>query len=160
MVEGIVTPARPAALLVALAVVLAVLSAACTSSPPGVKITNGRIPEPPSSDVAVAYMTIRNTSGDDDTLESATSDAAGSASVHRTVRKGVVEEMLPDGPVTIAGGATLQLRTGGSHVMLEHLRRTLRIGDTVTVTLRFDRAGTVKVRCPVIDPVAATTGSG
>jgi copper(I)-binding protein len=42
--------------------------------------------------------------------------------------------------------------------MLEHLRSPLRIGDTVTVTLHFDRAGTVTVRAPVVSAVAATTG--
>ena len=41
--------------------------------------------------------------------------------------------------------------------MLEHLRGRLHVGDTVTVTLHFDRAGTVKVRAPVVSPTAATT---
>jgi copper(I)-binding protein len=130
----------------------------CSSSPPGVRVTDARIPQPPSGDVAVVYMTIHNTSGDSDTLESASSSASSSASVHKTVRKGLVEEMLPDGPVEIAGGADFTLRTGGSHLMLEHLRNALRIGDTVTVTLHFDRAGTVKVRAPVVSSTAATTG--
>jgi hypothetical protein len=76
----------------------------------------------------------------------------------RTERKGVVEEMLPGGPVTIAGGADFTLKTGGSHLMLEHLRAALHVGDQVSVTLRFDRAGTVKVRVPVVSPNAATTG--
>jgi hypothetical protein len=108
--------------------------------------------------VAVVYMTMHNSSGDADTLESASSSASTSASVHKTVRKGLVEEMLPDGPVEIPGGADLTLRTGGSHLMLEHLRTTLRIGDVVTVTLHFERAGTVKVRAPVVSPIAATNG--
>ena len=138
-------------------VALTLAAVGCSSSPPGVRVANARIPQPPSGDVAVVYMTIHNTSGDADTLESASSSASGSASVHRTVRKGLVEEMLPDGPVTIAGGADFNLRTGGSHLMLEHLRGRLHVGDTVTVTLHFDRAGTVKVRAPVVSPTAATT---
>jgi copper(I)-binding protein len=105
-------------------------------------------------------MTIHNRSADDDTLESATSSASSTASVMRTKRKGLVEEMLPGGPVTIAGGADFTLKTGGSHLMLEHLRGALHVGDTVTVTLRFERAGSVKVRVPVVSPAAAAAPTG
>ena len=49
---------------------------------------------------------------------------------------------LVDG-LPIPAGETVTLMPGGYHVMLMDLKRPLKQGETVTVTLRFEKAGAV-----------------
>lgn len=94
---------------------------------------------------AAAYFTIVNGSATDDQLVAVASEVAGTASVHRTVSHGDVMRMEPVGALPIAAGETLQLAPGGLHVMLMDLKRPLKKGMTVTLSLRFDKAGPVDV---------------
>ena len=58
-------------------------------------------------------------------------------------------EMRPVDRITIPADGTRILKPGGYHIMLIDLARALRVGDTFPVTLRFERAGTVKVTAEV-----------
>jgi len=42
------------------------------------------------------------------------------------------------------------LQPGGTHVMLMDIRQPLRTGDEVTLTLTFERTGTLQVHVPVL----------
>jgi hypothetical protein len=52
--------------------------------------------------------------------------------------------------LAIAPGGPVRLAPGSYHLMLHGLTRRLVVGDTVTVELRFARAGLVTVRAPVL----------
>jgi copper(I)-binding protein len=65
------------------------------------------------------------------------------------VRDGDVMRMRPVDGVEIRAGQTVTLRPGGFHLMLIGLSQPLRQGETVPVTLRFERAGDVQVALSV-----------
>ena len=50
---------------------------------------------------------------------------------------------------TVAPGETLKLAPGGKHVMLMGLKRPLKIGEPLTVTLNLAGGGTLKVNATV-----------
>lgn len=58
----------------------------------------------------------------------------------------------------VPGHGDASLRPGHDHLMLEDLIATLRVGQTVTASLRFDHAGSVVMRAPVV-PFKAGMGS-
>ena len=60
---------------------------------------------------------------------------------------------LVDG-LPIPAGETVTLMPGGYHVMLMDLKRPLKQGETVTVTLRFEKAGAVTLPLAVLAPNA------
>ena len=43
--------------------------------------------------------------------------------------------------LAIPAGSTVELKPGGSHVMVTGLGGPLRAGDTLKLTLRFDKSG-------------------
>lgn len=105
--------------------------------------------------VAVGYLTVRNPSHADDRLIAASSPSAEAVELHETVREGDVVHMRhrPDGLQVPAGG-TLRLEPAGTHLMLLRPRGPFRVGERVSVTLTFERAGPVAVGLTVQAPGA------
>ena len=95
------------------------------------------------------FMAISNRGAAADRLLSASSPAARAIEMHSMVRDGEVMRMRPVEAVEIRAGQTVTLRPGGLHLMLIGLSQPLRQGETVPVTLRFERAGEVRVALPV-----------
>lgn len=98
-----------------------------------------------------AFMEIQNTGAEDDRLVAAASDVSKKVELHTHIDDGhgvmqmvEVEEGFP----IPAGGAHL-LKRGGDHVMFMGLNGPMNDGDTVTVTLTFEKAGDVVVEIPV-----------
>ncbi len=52
----------------------------------------------------------------------------------------------------IAAGSVLRLEPGGRHVMLMDPVAGIVAGDTIAVTLRFERAGSVEIEVTVRGP--------
>ncbi len=109
----------------------------------------------PNAPVAGGYLTIANTGAEDDRLVAVSTPAAGMSQIHEMKMEGDVMKMneLPDGLVIPAGGS-VSLAPGGYHLMFMDLRGPLVEGETVTVTLTFEKAGTVDVQLPVGSPAA------
>jgi copper(I)-binding protein len=57
--------------------------------------------------------------------------------------------MEPVARLEIPAGGTVQLAPGGYHIMLIGLTKDLNVGDTVQVTLKFEKAGDVTVTAQV-----------
>jgi copper(I)-binding protein len=102
--------------------------------------------------VAAAYFTVYNSGALPDQLVTVQTPIAGTAMVHRyqTASSGAQVMVPVPGPLPIPTSGTLSLQPGGMHVMLEPLRRSLRAGEHVAVTLRFAHAGTLTLSVPVI----------
>ncbi len=100
----------------------------------------------PNAPVAGGFMSVTNTGTTDDRLISATSDAAGRVEVHEMAMQGDVMKMrqLKDG-LPIPAGQTVMLKPGGYHIMFMDLKAPLVEGKTVTVTLTFEKAGSIEV---------------
>ncbi len=92
------------------------------------------------------YLTITNRGSQADRLVSASSPVARTTELHTHMREGEVMRMRPvQGGIEIPPGQSVTLRPGGLHVMLIGLSQPLRQGETVPLTLRFERAGEVQV---------------
>ena len=57
--------------------------------------------------------------------------------------------MRPLTKVEVPAGGRIEMKPGGHHIMLLGLTRDLQPGDTVTVRLRFEKAGERVVEAPV-----------
>lgn len=95
------------------------------------------------------YVTLRNGGSEPDALLGATSDAAEHVELHETIRDGDVMRMRPVARLEIPAGTALAMQPGGLHIMLINLKRALRPGDRVPVTLTFAHAAPLSLEVPV-----------
>lgn len=101
---------------------------------------------PPSAKVGGGYLSLTNKGSSPDRLLGGTSPLAGRVEVHTmAVDNGVMTmRPLPDG-LEIPAGETVELAPGGYHLMLFELTGPIRRGDMVSVTLRFEKGGSIDV---------------
>jgi len=98
---------------------------------------------------SAAYMTIENTTDALDRLVAAASPVARVVELHTHIMEGGVMRMRPVTAIEVNPGEPAVLRPGGLHVMLIDLTRPLRAGETIPLTLRFEKAGEVTIDVPV-----------
>jgi copper(I)-binding protein len=129
---------------------LALLSAAVQAS--SLQVSDPFIRElPPGQTVSAAYFTLTNSGKAPVALVAATSDVAERVEIHLHRVNGGTMRMEQLHRVEVAAGGQLQFRPGGLHLMLIDLKRPLRAGDTVSVTLIDEKGGTYPLRLPVVD---------
>jgi periplasmic copper chaperone A len=125
-----------------------------------------------------AYMIIENTGSAADSLRGGRSDVAKAVEVHETYEMtpeaapsdgmgGGESPMASQMPAASAGmggsmmgmrridkleipaGGKVELKPGGYHIMLIDLTRELKAGETIEITLTFEKAGEVKITAEV-----------
>jgi hypothetical protein len=103
----------------------------------------------PSAPTSAGYLTIRNTGSSADRLVSASTDIAGRTEIHTMTMDGGVMRMrqLEDG-VEIPAGGEVALKPGGDHIMLMGLKSRIGDGETVGISLVFEKAGTIDLTFP------------
>ena len=99
----------------------------------------------PGAKVAAGYMVLRNKGPSPDRLLGATTPAARTVETHVTMRDGDIMRMREVKGYEIPAGGTFELKPGGPHLMFVDVRQPFREGESVPVTLRFERAGEKKV---------------
>jgi len=141
------------------------LLAACTGQPPPALVAGNTVRvEKPMARPSMAgqnsavYFTVVNPGPNDDRLLAVSGDAADAIELHETVDDNGVMRMTPhpEGFVVPAGG-TVTLAPGGKHVMMVGLHQDLTTGQTITLTLTFEKAGQIQVKAPVME--LASSGS-
>ena len=110
---------------------------------------------PPGAKMAVGYMIVRNKSASPDKLLSVTSPAAARVETHITVKDGDIVRMRQVKAYDVPANGTLHLRPGGAHLMFVDIRRPFKDGETIPATLRFEKAGEVKIELQVGRPDSA-----
>lgn len=124
--------------------------AASNTSPPITVANSWATIAPTGVNQAAGFLTISNTSGADDRLLSASSPRAAQIEVHEMGMDGSMTTMRPvKNGIAVPAGATVTLNPSGNHLMFVGLSSPLGIGDTVPVTLTFEKAGAVQVELPV-----------
>jgi len=103
------------------------------------------------------YFTVENTGTEDDALIGASSDVAGKVELHQTVTEGASTMMKPVDKIVVPVGETTTLKPGGLHVMMTELTRELKLDDTFSVTLEFEKAGSVNFEVTVTSYTEETT---
>lgn len=91
------------------------------------------------------YLTITNAGRSADTLLGAESPVAARVTIHEMSMAGGIMRMRALPSLTIGAGAAVAFAPGGMHLMLEGLKRDLKVGDRVPATLTFAKAGKVAV---------------
>ena len=111
----------------------------------------------PNENTAI-YATIQNRQDQADHLVSASvpADVAAETQTHTTVRQGDQMVMQRVDGWDIPANGTLELKPGANHIMVMKVARRLKAGDHVTVTLRFEHAGTIDVSVEVRDIAASS----
>lgn len=107
----------------------------------------------PMGGTSAAYMTLVNRGGTADRLLAASSDIAAAVELHESKLVDGVMQMAPvAGGIEVPANGQAELKPGGLHVMFIGLKRDLQAGETVQLTLTFERAGAVTVDAPVRMP--------
>lgn len=99
-----------------------------------------------------AFMLIRNIGTEADRLVGARYDGAMVTEIHETKMVDEVMKMSPVEGIDIPAKGQAELKPGGYHVMLMMLKQELKQGDTLTVTLTFEKAGEVSVTMKAVNP--------
>ena len=150
-------PRRPA---LGLAFALAWLAAPALAAPDVVVITGAWMRPAPARANVAGYLAITNHGRLPDTLIAVASPAAAKASIHESRRIGPMVIMRRLQVLAIAPGATATFAPGGLHLMLENLRKPVKIGDRVPVVLTFDRTGSMRVVFEVRSDATAPAAGG
>jgi periplasmic copper chaperone A len=103
---------------------------------------------PPGAKIAAGYLVIRN-SGAADRLVSASSPAAERVETHVTMRDGDIARMREIKGYAVPANGTLELKPGGSHLMLVNIKAPLKEGADVPLILKFEKAGEIKTELHV-----------
>lgn len=100
---------------------------------------------PPTSRMSAAYMVIENKGNQPDRLIDASNNVSEVTELHETVDG----KMRRIKAIEVPAGGKVELKPGGLHIMLINLKKPLREGDTVELTLRFEKSGEIKIQAPV-----------
>lgn len=164
---SLITVATAAAVAAALTLTGCSTDSADSTGPAG--SSNGRPDAPeltvsgefmpqPVSDMAAGFLTVRNGGGKADRLTSVTSPISDTVTIHES--KGQRMRKVDSFPIPADGA--LALERGGSHIMFERLKERPKKGEKVSVELRFETSGPIRVELPVMEtgynPSKATTG--
>lgn len=109
----------------------------------------------PNAPVGGGFLTIENAGTEADRLVSATSPVSDDVQIHEMSMEGDVMKMraLPDG-IELPAGETVTLAPGGYHLMFMAIKQPFVEGETVPVTLTFEKAGSVELELPIMAPAA------
>lgn len=144
---------------IALIAFATIVATACTSSGASPGGTSGGSTTPtisdawvrtPMGDITAGYLTITG-GGTDDALLRASSPAATEVQVHETMAgmSGMTGMQEVD-RIDVPAGATVTFEPGGYHLMLMGPDATqFVVGETVDITLTFEKAGDVTVQAEV-----------
>jgi copper(I)-binding protein len=101
---------------------------------------------PGGAKVAGGYLTIENKGAAPDRLVSGSANAAKKIEIHEMAMNNGVMTMRPiDRGLVIEPDKTVKFAPGGYHLMFLELNSPFKPGDRVAVTLKFEKAGEVKV---------------
>jgi periplasmic copper chaperone A len=95
------------------------------------------------------YLSLDNRGNAGDRLLSASADVSQSVQLHSMAMEGDVMRMRQVDGIDLPAGKKVELKPGGLHIMFMGLKAPLKAGDKFPLTLKFERAGEVKVQVSV-----------
>ena len=100
------------------------------------------------------YFTVENHSSETQELIGVASDTADAVEIHESKMNGDVMEMHQLESVPLGPGAEVKFEPGGLHIMLVGLKKELKNGDEIGITLQFKNLEDLIVHVPVRDTPA------
>lgn len=109
-----------------------------------------------ADNTSAMYAVIRNAGDAGDTLLSASSPVAGVVELHTVIKEkdGMMKMRPVKGGIAVPAHGEVALKPGGYHVMLIGLKQPIAAGDQVPFTLKFAKAGEVRVMAKAEQRVA------
>lgn len=104
---------------------------------------------PGGAKTGAAYMTLKNNGASGDRLLSATTSVAEKVQFHKMTNEGGVSRMQEMPNVNLEPGAQVVFQPGGMHMMLVELKQPLKEGQTLSITLQFEKAGSIAATVPI-----------
>jgi len=118
-------------------------TASLWAAPPAVEVTDAWVRATvPGQPVAGAYLTIRSAHAAK--LVGVKSPVAKSAEIHSMSDEGGVMRMRKLDALALPAGEPVELKSGGNHVMLLEIKRQLKPGENVPLTLMVEQGGKKK----------------
>ena len=104
----------------------------------------------PGAKVAGGFLTIANVGKNADKLVTISTTGVKRSEIHEMSMENQVMKMRKlDSGLDLPAGKTVQLKSGGYHLMFIQPETPYKEGDTVPVTLEFEKAGKIKIDFPV-----------
>lgn len=113
-------------------------------SAPKVNFVDPKVRPAKSGQNSAAYVTIENKSDLPLKVVSATSSVADVVELHTSYEDRGVMKMRPIDEIDLQAGEAVNLRPGGLHIMLIGLKKTLRMGQKITININFDNGKSVR----------------
>ncbi len=135
--------------LISVLLLVTILVSAC-AKPGEFKVMDAWARPAASGDNGAVYFIISNATNTGDTLLSVSTDVASVAEVHMSMMdsNGVMSMQMQES-VSVPAQQEVIFKPGGLHIMLVELNRDLKIGDTISLTLNFEKAGSITIQVPV-----------
>ena len=106
------------------------------------------IPNVPNS---AAFFVIKNNSDKDIAITSANSDIAEKNELHTHIKENKMMKMMKIEKLVVPAKSSLELKSGGDHVMLIGLKKELKAGDEINLELSFSDGDKKSIKVPVKD---------
>jgi copper(I)-binding protein len=98
----------------------------------------------------VVYLELGNGGRSPDTLLKVESQAAQVAELHETkIDENDVMQMGPLATIEVPAGGSVSLEPGGKHIMFIKLKQALKPAEKISLTLVFEKAGSMTVEAEV-----------
>lgn len=106
------------------------------------------IPNVPNS---AAFFVIKNNSDKDIAITGANSDIAEKNELHTHIKENKMMKMMKIEKLVVPAKSSLELKSGGDHVMLIGLKKELKAGDKISLELSFSDGDKKSIKVPVKD---------
>ena len=106
------------------------------------------IPNVPNS---AAFFVIKNNSDKDIAITGANSDIAEKNELHTHIKENQMMKMMKIEKLVVPAKSSLELKSGGDHVMLMGLKKELKAGDEINLELSFSDGDKKSIKVPVKD---------
>ena len=106
------------------------------------------MPNVPNS---AAFFVIKNNSDKDIAITSANSDIAEKNELHTHIKENQMMKMMKIEKLVVPAKSSLELKSGGDHVMLIGLKKELKAGDEISLELSFSDGDKKSIKVPVKD---------
>jgi periplasmic copper chaperone A len=136
------------------AALMALAACSAMAQAPALIVLDAWTRQVPGSDVAAAYLTLRNPTTQPITIVGIESPLAELAMIHETKTVGGQSQMRPHEQLVVTPGQTVKFEPGGLHVMLHGLRQPVAVGQSVPLVLLLADGSKVQVAA-VVRPLTA-----
>ena len=106
------------------------------------------IPNVPNS---AAFFVIKNNSDKDIAITSANSDIAEKNELHTHIKENKMMKMMKIEKLVVPAKSSLELKSGGDHIMLIGRKKELKAGDEISLELSFSDGDKKSIKVPVKD---------